>query len=279
MAFTLKYAAHLGVRSVDEPMFLHHAGSADPVANIRVAADLGFAAIEDNSFKRRPRAQQEAIGRALRDHGMQMGCMVGATETMMTTAWHTDSDAARDALRAEMEASIAAAQITGGRFVVIAGAADPKLPSGFQRMVMTDHLKRLGEMAHRAGLVICVEQISRLRFPGMILHHIDDALAMVKAVDCPAVQLVFDTYHVHTMDSSLIENIRRCRDHIAVVQISDSPGRMEPGAGEINYVNVLRALRANGFDGIVELECFTEKPGLEGEWLLLERLRAIDAAL
>jgi hydroxypyruvate isomerase len=38
------------------------------------------------------------------------------------------------------------------------------------------------------------------------------------------------------------------------IQVADSPGRHEPGTGEIHYLNVLAALDALGYQGYVGLE-------------------------
>ena len=43
-------------------------------------------------------------------------------------------------------------------------------------------------------------------------------------------------------------------DGISHVQIADSPGRGEPGTGEINYPFVLGELECLGYDGYVGLE-------------------------
>jgi hydroxypyruvate isomerase len=279
MAWQVKWASHLGVRAGDGPLFQHLAGTKDPAELIRFAAEHGFKGIEDNTYKSRPKEQQEAIAQALQRHGLAMGCMLATDKSIGTTLWGQSTPAARETLDAEFAATLEAAKRSGGRFLTTAGAADPRVPLGVQRIAMVEHLKRLGNKAARVGLVICVEQISVLRMPGMILHHIDEALQVVAAVNSPAVQLVFDIFHVHTMDSSLIANIERCHDRIAIVQASDSPFRFEPGSGEINFPNVLRALRRVGYDGLVELECFPETDDAAGERRLLERLDAIDAAL
>jgi hydroxypyruvate isomerase len=39
------------------------------------------------------------------------------------------------------------------------------------------------------------------------------------------------------------------------LQIADSPGRHEPGTGEINYARVLRQASELGYKGYVGLEC------------------------
>ena len=93
------------------------------------------------------------------------------------------------------------------------------------------------------------------------------------------VQLVFDTFHTQAMDGDLINNFRRVRDRVAVVQIADVPDRFEPGTGEINFVNFLRVLRAEKYAGLVELEYFTSMPGAEGEQQALRALREVDALI
>ena len=81
------------------------------------------------------------------------------------------------------------------------------------------------------------------------------------------------------MDGDLIGNFRRVRDVVEVVQLADSPDRLEPGTGEIHFSNFLRAVRQEGYGGLVELEHNLSQPGAAGEQLALQQLREIDAAI
>ena len=38
------------------------------------------------------------------------------------------------------------------------------------------------------------------------------------------------------------------------IQVADVPGRMEPGTGEVNWHAVAKALKAQGYTGVVGLE-------------------------
>ncbi|MGV2826823.1 hypothetical protein [Myxosarcina sp. GI1(2024)] len=45
----------------------------------------------------------------------------------------------------------------------------------------------------------------------------------MKAVNSPAVKLIFDTFQVQMETGSVIENIDRVWDEIAIFQIADAP--------------------------------------------------------
>lgn len=275
----MRFAPHLGLTSLDTPFFKHTVGSPDPVAHIEHIAALGFAGVEDNFLKLRPVAEQERIGRALARHGLEMGCFVNNVESWNRPLWGSDDPDATAALRAELESSIAAAARVGGRYLTTISGRDPRVPLPIQLTAMTENLKRLAPTAERAGVVLGIEPLAERAFPGMLVHHVLDGYAVVKAVDSPAVRLVFDAFHVQAADGDLIAMIDRTRDAIGIVQIADNPGRVEPGTGEMNYPNILRHLRATGYTGLVELEHAMSGPGRDGEDAALERLRAIDAAI
>ena len=76
MSWRLRYAPHLGFRSLDKPLFLASVGSADPVAQIAFIASLGFAGVQDPWFAARPEAVQLQIASALSELGLAAGCIV-----------------------------------------------------------------------------------------------------------------------------------------------------------------------------------------------------------
>jgi hydroxypyruvate isomerase len=112
----------------------------------------------------------------------------------------------------------------------------------------------------------------------MLLQHMPDALAVVRAADHPAVRLIFDTSHVQIMDGDLLFHLEQAWDQVAIVQLADNPGRLEPGTGEIHFETVLRWLARRGYRGLVELEYGWQQPGLESERRGLEKLRQLDLA-
>jgi hydroxypyruvate isomerase len=275
----LRFAPHIGLTSLDTPLFRHSAGSIDPVAQIDYIASLGFAGIEDNLLKLRAPAEQERIGAALAHHGLEMGCFVGNADAWNAPLWGRSDDDARAKLAADLRSSIDAARRVGGKYLTTIGGRDSNIPLWVQHQAMIENLKHLAPVAEKAGVMFGIEPTNEQGFPGMLVHHIADAYQIVKAVDSPAVRLVFDAFHVQVMDGDLIRNLDRTFDAIGIVQIADNPDRLEPGTGEINFVNLFRRLKAKGYQGLVELEHANSVSGIAGEQSALSVLRSINAAI
>jgi hydroxypyruvate isomerase len=275
----MRYAPHLGLIAPDAPLLPHSAGSADPVEQIAYIASLGFAGVEDNFLKVRPPSVQDRMGAELARRGLEMGCFVNNPMHWNKPIWGSSSSEARSQLERDLDLSIAAAARTGGRFLTVVSAREPEQPRAYQLAIMVENLKRLAEPAEKAGLILAVETVNARRWPGMLLHHIPEAYAVVKAVDSQAVQLVFDIGHVAPMDGEILANLSACWDKVAIIQVADTPSRLELGSGEVNWVNIFRFIRARGYTGLIELEHTLSNPGLDGERAMLDGLRSIDDAV
>jgi hydroxypyruvate isomerase len=275
----MRYAPHVGLAAPDIPLFLHSAGSADPVAQIEWLGSQGFAGIEDNSLKVRPVETQIRMGEALARHGMQMGCFVNNPTAWDKPIWGSTTAEARDKWKRDLDETLEAAKRVNGKYVTVVTGRDITIPRGYQVAVMIENLKNASEIAEKAGFILCVETVSALRFGTMLLNHIDDAYAVVAAVDSPAVQLVFDIGHVAPMDGEVLNNLKACWDRTAIIQVADMPGRLELGSGELNWVNILRTIKGLGYTGLIELEHEVSQPGVPGEEMILSNLRAIDSAI
>lgn len=125
-----------------------------------------------------------------------------------------------------------------------------------QRSVMIETLKRCAPLFENAGIVLEVEPLNGLvDHAGHFLQRSDESVSVIDAVGSPNVKLVFDVYHQQITEGNVIRNAVGYRERINHYHIADNPGRKQPGTGELNYVNILRAIRETGFDGFVGLEC------------------------
>ncbi len=78
---------------------------------------------------------------------------------------------------------------------------------------------------------------------------------LVKEVDSPSFQLLFDVYHVQIMNGDLIRNIRRYQDIVGHYHTAGNPGRGElDDQQEINYPPVIRAIMETGYKGFIAQE-------------------------
>lgn len=275
----LRFAPNIGLNSLDSPLFRHSVGGTDPLEHIAFIRNRGFAGIEDNFLKLRPPAEQTKIGEALARSGLEMGCFVNNPKSWDKPLWSSPRAADQAEARRELEDSIEAAKRTGGRVLTTLTGKDPKLPLALQRANLTENLKRLAPLAEKAGVEIALEACNSWDYPQLLLSDVRDAYAVVKAVDSPAVRLVFDIYHVQAMTGDIINNICACWDMITVIQVADNPGRTEMGTGEINWVAILRMLRDKSYTGLVELEHEVSGDGATGEDAMLERLTSINTAI
>ncbi|MDM0050532.1 TIM barrel protein [Variovorax sp. J22R115] len=279
MTWNLRYAPHLGYRPPFDPLFCATVGSDDPVAHIEFARDQGFAGVLYAAARARTVDEQHRVGEALARNGLEAGCLLYTTfDKLRTTMWAVDTRNARDAIAAELRLAIDAARRIGAKRLAVLGGSDPERPMAKQHAAFTRNLRFAAEIAASAGVTLCLETLSNKSVPDMLLQHIADAYAIVRAVDHPAVRLIFDTSHVQIMDGDLLANLEATWDAIDIVQFADNPGRTEPGSGEINFESVLRLLHRLQYRGLVELEHGWLRPGTVSERNGLTLLRELDAA-
>jgi len=280
MHWTSRYASHLGYRSPDSPLFRESVGSLDLTDHIRFAAELGLAGVQDAWVASRPPEEQRALGQAMAKHGLEGGCVVyTARDKIRAPLWATSGVDVRARLAPELTTAIEAARHFQARCLVVLSGALPNIPQALQFAALIENLRWAADIAGKAGMTLCLESISAKSVPNMLLHHIGEAYAAAKAVNHPAVKLIFDTSHIQIMDGDILANLGAVWDEVALVQIADNPGRLEPGTGELNFVNILRAVKARGYAGLIELEHGWSEPTRACDQRGIENLQRIDAQL
>ncbi len=279
MVWQLRYASHLGYRSRDEPLFRDIVGNLDPVAHIEYAAAIGFVGVQYALARSRPRPEQEAVGAAMARLGLETGCVIYTTfDNIRRPLWSDAGAEARATLSDELGQGFEAAHRVGSRYLAVLAGLDPATDELRQRAAFVENLRWAADRAEKAGILLLLESVDKSRLPGMLLHHVDVAQDIVASVDSPAVKLIFDTAHIQAMDGDLIGHLEAAWGSIAIIQLADTPGRLEPGTGEVDFTAVLGVLKRRGFKGLVELEFGWSTPGREAELSGLERLRRLDAA-
>ena len=91
---------------------------------------------------------------------------------------------------------------------------------------------------------------------GNFLETTQMGAEIVRMINSPKLKLLYDVYHMQINEGRICETLCNYIDCIGHVHIADSPGRHEPGTGEINFSHVLSYLQQLDYQGIVGCELF-----------------------
>jgi len=212
------------------------------------AAAAGFKAVEAQW----PYAECEArdLADALNAHGLTaelVNAPVGSEDR--TRLGYAAVSGAEESFRASIDEALAYAAETGFRRVHVLCGAGPATSREVLLGNLTWASTRVGDDA-----VLVIEAINRQDVPGYHLAGIGDAVDVLSTLDRPNLRLMFDFYHAWRNGEDIVRNVEAHADWIAHVQISDHPGRGEPGSGEIDFRPGLAALRRVGYVGAVGCE-------------------------
>ena len=120
---------------------------------------------------------------------------------------------------------------------------------------MADTLMGLVRRVEKAGVTLLLEALNtRVDHPGNFLSSTRQAAELVGSMESRRIKILYDVYHMQIMEGNIIDTLRDYIDLIGYIHIADVPGRHEPGTGEINFPNVMTALRKLGYDGFVGFE-------------------------
>ena len=79
-------------------------------------------------------------------------------------------------------------------------------------------------------------------------------MEIVRAVNHPQVQFLYDMFHEQIAEGNLIEKLEKNIDIIGLIHVADVPGRHQPGTGEINYRSVYKKLAQLKYKHVVAME-------------------------
>lgn len=171
----------------------------------------------------------------------------------------------RDAYIQGLKQSIEVAKKLGcTQLITQTGAELTDVPRDEQILSLLDGLKACAPILEQEEITLLVEPLNVLvDHKGYFLSRSAEAFDIIRAVNSPNIKVLYDVYHQQITEGNLIPTIRQNIDLIGHFHIADHPGRHEPGTGEINYTNVLKAIQDTGYTGWVGLEYRPSKDSRE----------------
>ena len=136
----------------------------------------------------------------------------------------------------------------------LVGLTNPSVPPGTARATLIANLRFAASEFAKIGVTLLIEPLNRIDTPRFLVGTTAEALALINEVAAPNLRLQYDVYHAQRSEGNIIATLRAQLDRIGHIQIADSPGRNEPGTGELAYERILPELDRLGYEGWVGLE-------------------------
>jgi hydroxypyruvate isomerase len=233
---------------------------------IREAASWGFPAIEFWPWRNKDLGEIEKVTKDL------------GVEVAQFTGWGFEpgmNDPANHAKVVEeiKEACKAAVRLSCKEMTVVAGNDQPGMTKSEMHAHVITALKLAAPIARDHDVTLILEPMNgRVDHPRHCLYGSADAVKICEAVASDHVKINWDLYHMQLAEGDLCGRLREGFKWLGYAQVADTPGRHEPGTGEINYSRVLKELHDLGYRGFVGLECWPR----DGEEEAIRRIAAAD---
>jgi hydroxypyruvate isomerase len=137
---------------------------------------------------------------------------------------------------------------------VMAGFPPPAVKRARAFSLLADNLRYAADVMAEIGVKVLVEALNARDRPGFLLARSADMEEAVERAGHPNLGIQYDLYHMQIMEGDLVPTIERLLPRIGHIQFADTPGRGEPGTGEINFAFVFDALDRMGYAGWVGAE-------------------------
>lgn len=242
----------------------------DLVRQCHFARQLGFDGLEIAPFTLSPEphrismAEALDIRRTVTEHGLVVTglhwLMVAPAGLSITAPDASRRQAARDVLLHLLDLC----EALGGT-VMVHGSPRQRSPEpGQTSEACLAHMKEifayLAPEAGARGITYCIEPLSRAETP--VINTVEEAAALVRAVDHPAFRTMIDTSAASLAETQPIQDLIRQwmpTGLIAHIQVND-PNRRGPGEGDLAFGPIIEALADTGYAGTIAAEPFIYTP-------------------
>jgi len=242
---------------------------------VGAARRAGFARIETAWPEQ---ADREGLPRAVAESGVDvalLNCPAGDTRGG-ERGFINDPSRREEAELGFLAAAELAERIGARNLNLLVGRTLPGVGLARQRESLLGALRDCASEAATRGLRVLIEPLNESENPGYLAPTPADALALIEASAADGLGLLLDVYHLACAGIEPLAAIDRFAGLIGHVQVSDWPGRGEPGSGSLDVWGILERLEACGYEGAVGLE-YEPRGTTEASFAFLrdERARAL----
>jgi D-psicose/D-tagatose/L-ribulose 3-epimerase len=126
-------------------------------------------------------------------------------------------------------------------------------PTRAERDRSVESLRAAAEYAATRDVTITIEYLNR--FEMYLVNCAEDAATLVREVDHPNCQLMYDTFHAHIEEADPRAALQACADVLVHFHASEN-NRGTPGSGQVDWDTTFDALGEIGYEGWVVIEAF-----------------------
>ena len=116
------------------------------------------------------------------------------------------------------------------------------------------NLRFAGKEMAKKNITLLIEAINWRDIPGFYLNTSSQAFDIMHYADVPNLKFQYDIYHMQIMEGDLAPTMEKNLAQIGHMQLADTPGRHEPGTGEINYPFLFQHIDRIGYQGWIGCE-------------------------
>ncbi len=116
------------------------------------------------------------------------------------------------------------------------------------------NISRAADMAAEKNITVLIEPINPRDRPRYFLNRAEHGADLIAKIGKPNVRLQFDFYHAQIVGGDLIRRFEANFPVVGHVQIASVPERHEPDEGEVNFLEIYRAIDRLGYCGRIACE-------------------------
>jgi sugar phosphate isomerase/epimerase len=246
----------------------------DPVENIAKAKRMGYDAVELHFDSPSEIAIGKLAGACEKYHIQVSGIATGSIFVAHKLSLIDDSDQIREAAIRSIKEYVDLAQAVNS--LVIIGCVRGNLPNGVGRYIyetrLTGSLEQIADYASKRNVSLVLEAINR--YENNYLNTAAEVAYYIKSSKIPNLKILMDTFHMNIEEKGIIKTIAENKELLGYIHFADS-NRQYPGAGNMDFANIVTMLKAIGYNGYVSFECLPLPSGDEAAKAAINHIRAM----
>ncbi len=145
-------------------------------------------------------------------------------------------------------------RLNAGGMIVLIGERIDGMSDEKQNENILECLCEVAPHAEKENINLFVEPLNAVDRQNYYMPYSAPLFDILRKVGSKNVKMLYDIYHQQTTEGHLRATIHENIDLIGHFHVADSPGRHEPGTGDINYPGLLSSIATLPYDGYIGLE-------------------------